>query len=62
MYESKLLLTFNFKQCAFNNPLFAVNIKFLWLNDMRIEMTYSTSSQYITENLARTENTRVTSP
>lgn len=33
-----------------------------FLNDMRIEMTYSTSSQYITENLARTENTRVTSP
>lgn len=33
-----------------------------FLNDMREQMIYSTSSQYVTENLARTENTRVTSP
>ena len=33
-----------------------------FLNDMRDQMIYSTSSQYVTENLARTENTRVTSP
>lgn len=32
-----------------------------FLNDMREQMIYSTSSQYVTENLARTENTRVTS-
>ena len=33
-----------------------------FLNDMRDQMIYSRSSQYVTENLARTENTRVTSP
>jgi|TARA_E500000305_G_C4019151_1_gene237584 hypothetical protein len=33
-----------------------------FLNDMRQEMTYSTSSQYVSKKLARTENTRVTSP
>jgi hypothetical protein len=33
-----------------------------FLNDMREQMIYSRSSQYVTENLARTENTRVTSP
>ena len=33
-----------------------------FLNDMRDQMIYSTSSQYMTETLARTENTRVTSP
>ena len=33
-----------------------------FLNDMREIMTYQTSSQYISERLIRTENTRVTSP
>lgn len=33
-----------------------------FLNDMRQEMIYSQSSQYLTDNLIRTENTRVTMP
>jgi hypothetical protein len=33
-----------------------------FLNDMRQIMLYDRSSQYVTENLARTENTRVTTP
>ena len=33
-----------------------------FLNDMRQIMLYDRSSQYVTENLARTENTRVTIP
>jgi len=33
-----------------------------FLNDMREIMTYGLSSQYITESLVRTENTRVTIP
>ena len=33
-----------------------------FLNDMRQEMIYSRSSEYVNENLIRTENTRVTSP
>ncbi len=33
-----------------------------FLNDMREEMIYSRSSEYVNENLVRTENTRVTSP
>lgn len=33
-----------------------------FLNDMKQEMTYSKSSQYVNEKLIRTENTRVTSP
>lgn len=33
-----------------------------FLNDMRQEMIYSRSSQYVSEDLARTENTRVTLP
>ena len=33
-----------------------------FLNDMRQIMLYDRSSQYVTEDLARTENTRVTSP
>jgi len=33
-----------------------------FLNDMREIMTYQHSSQYVSENLVRTENTRVTSP
>ena len=32
-----------------------------FLNDMREEMIYSRSSEYVNENLIRTENTRVTS-
>ena len=32
-----------------------------FLNDMRQEMIYSKSSEYINENLIRTENTRITS-
>ena len=32
-----------------------------FLNDMRQEMIYSRSSEYVNENLIRTENTRVTS-
>jgi len=32
-----------------------------FLNDMREEMIYSRSSEYINENLVRTENTRITS-
>ena len=32
-----------------------------FLNDMRQEMIYSRSSEYVNENLTRTENTRVTS-
>jgi hypothetical protein len=33
-----------------------------FLNDMRQEMGYSRSSQYVSRNLARTENTRTISP
>ncbi|MEC9064817.1 MAG: hypothetical protein VX805_05600, partial [Pseudomonadota bacterium] len=33
-----------------------------FLNDMRNEMIYSPSSQYINDDLIRTENTRVTIP
>ena len=33
-----------------------------FLNDMREEMIYSRSSEYVNENLVRTENTRITSP
>lgn len=33
-----------------------------FLNDMKEEMMYSRSSQYVTEKLARTENTRITLP
>ena len=33
-----------------------------FLNDMREIMTYELSSQYVTENLVRTENTKVTIP
>ena len=33
-----------------------------FLNDMRQEMIYSRSSEYVNENLVRTENTRITSP
>jgi hypothetical protein len=33
-----------------------------FLNDMREEMIYSRSSEYVNENLIRTENTRITSP
>ena len=33
-----------------------------FLNDMRQEMIYSRSSQYVSEDLARTENTRITLP
>ena len=32
-----------------------------FLNDMRQEMIYSRSSEYVNENLVRTENTRITS-
>lgn len=32
-----------------------------FLNDMREEMIYSRSSEYVNENLVRTENTRITS-
>ena len=32
-----------------------------FLNDMRQEMIYSKSSEYVNENLVRTENTRITS-
>ena len=32
-----------------------------FLNDMRQEMIYSRSSEYVNENLIRTENTRITS-
>jgi len=33
-----------------------------FLNDMKREMMYSRSSQYVNENLSRTENTKVTMP
>ena len=33
-----------------------------FLNDMRNEMIYSPSSQYVNDDLIRTENTRVTMP
>ena len=33
-----------------------------FLNDMRDEMIYSPSSQYVNDDLIRTENTRVTMP
>ena len=33
-----------------------------FLNDMRIEMIYSRCSQYVDENVIKTENTKVTIP
>jgi hypothetical protein len=33
-----------------------------FLNDMRVEMLYSESSEYVTDTLIRTENTNITLP
>ena len=44
--------------------IYILKVEYLqqFLNDMRKEMRYSSSSQYVSENLARTENTRITLP
>ena len=42
--------------------IFVLRIEYLqqFLNDIRNEMTYKRSSQYINDKLIRTENTRIT--
>lgn len=44
--------------------IYILKVEYLqqFLNDMRKEMRYSSSSQYVSEDLARTENTRITLP